>query len=176
MNTYSTKFKGLKIIKIKKFSDLRGKVIKVFNKKKKYSKFNCFESYISFSRKGTIRGLHGQTGLYSQEKLIYCLKGKAIDLAVDMRKNSKTYGQIFKKTINSKNSKAIFIPKGFVHGLLALENETIVINFCSSPFNPKKEFGVNFKSLDTNLPKLKFFISKKDKNLPKLKKILKISK
>ena len=101
MNIYSTKFKGLKIIKIKKFSYLRGKVIKIFNKKKKYSKFNCFESYTSFSRKGAIRGLHGQKGLYSQEKLIYCLKGKAIDLAVDMRTNSKTYGQIFKKTINS---------------------------------------------------------------------------
>ena len=67
MDIYSTKFKGLKIIKIKKFSDLRGKVIKVFNKKKKYSKFNCFESYISFSRKGAIRGLHGQKGVYSQE-------------------------------------------------------------------------------------------------------------
>jgi len=176
MNTYSTKFKGLKIIKIKKFSDLRGNVIKVFNKKKKYSKFNCFESYTSVSRKGAIRGLHGQKGLYSQEKLIYCLKGKAIDLAVDMRTNSKTYGQIFKKTINSKNSKAIFIPKGFVHGLLALENETIVINFCSSPFNAKQEFGVNFKSLNINLPKLKFFISKKDRKLPNLKKILKSSK
>ena len=173
MDIYSTKFKGLKIIKIKKFSDLRGKVIKVFNKKKKYSKFNCFESYISFSRKGAIRGLHGQKGLYSQEKLIYCLKGKAIDLAVDMRTDSKTYGQIFKKTINSKNSKAIFIPKGFVHGLLALENETIVINFCSSPFNPKQEFGINYKSLNINLPKMKFFISKKDRKLPSLKKILK---
>ncbi len=77
MKIYSTKFKGLKIIKIKKFSDLRGSVIKVFNKNKKYSKFNCFESYISFSKKGAVRGLHGQLGAYSQEKIIYCLKGKA---------------------------------------------------------------------------------------------------
>ena len=74
MKIYSTKFKGLKIIKIKKFSDLRGSVIKVFNKNKKYSKFNCFESYISFSTKGAVRGLHGQLGKYSQEKIIYCLK------------------------------------------------------------------------------------------------------
>ena len=92
MKIYSTKFKGLKIIKIKKFSDLRGSVIKVFNKNKKYSKFNCFESYISFSKKGAVRGLHGQLGAYSQEKIIYCLKGKAIDIAVDMRAKSKTYG------------------------------------------------------------------------------------
>ncbi len=168
MKIYSTKFKGLKIIKIKKFSDLRGSVIKVFNQNKKYSKFNCFESYISFSKKGTIRGLHGQLGTHSQEKLIYCLKGKAIDLAVDMRIKSKTYGMIFKKNINSKNSTAILIPKGFVHGLLALEKETIVVNFCSKPYNPKKEFGINFKSLKIKLPRIKLLISRKDKNLPDL--------
>ena len=57
--------------------------------------------------------------------------------------------------------------------MLALENETIVINFCSSPFNPKQEFGINYKSLNINLPKMKFFISKKDRKLPNLKKILK---
>ena len=102
MKIYSTKFKGLKIIKIKKFSDLRGSVIKVFNKNKKYSKFNCFESYISFSKKGAVRGLHGQLGAYSQEKIIYCLKGKAIDIAVDMRAKSKTYGMIFKKKLIQK--------------------------------------------------------------------------
>ena len=168
MKIYSTKFKGLKIIKIKKFGDLRGNVIKVFNQNKKYSKFNCFESYISFSKKGAIRGLHGQLGADSQEKLIYCLKGKAIDLAVDMRKNSKTHGMIFKKNINSKNSTAILIPKGFVHGLLSLEKETIVVNFCSKPYNPKKEFGINFKSLNIKLPKMKYLVSKKDKNLPSL--------
>ena len=173
MKIYSTKFKGLKIIKIKKFSDLRGTVIKVFNKSKKYSKFNCFESYISFSKKGAIRGLHGQLGPHSQEKIIYCLKGKAIDLAVDMRTDSKTYGTIFKKIINSKNSTAILIPKGFVHGLLSLEKETIVVNFCSKPYNPKNEFGVNFKSLNTKLPKMKYLISTKDKNLPYLNQVIK---
>ena len=173
MKIYSTKFKGLKIIKIKKFSDLRGSVIKVFNKNKKYSKFNCFESYISFSKKGAVRGLHGQLGTYSQEKIIYCLKGKAIDIAVDMRVKSKTYGMIFKKNINSKNSTAIIIPTGFVHGLLSLEKETIVVNFCSKPYNPKREFGINFKSLNIKLPKMKFLISRKDKNLPSLQQVRK---
>ena len=173
MKIYSTKFKGLKIIKIKKFSDLRGSVIKVFNKNNKYSKFNCFESYISFSKKGAIRGLHGQHGSHSQEKIIYCLKGKAIDLAIDMRTNSKTYGMIFKKNINSKNSTAILIPKGFVHGLLSLEKETIVVNFCSKPYNPKNEFGINFKSLNIKLPRMKYLISRKDKNLPYLNQVIK---
>ena len=68
----------------------------------------------------------------------------------------------------SKNSTAILIPKGFVHGLLALEKETIVVNFCSKPYNPKKEFGINFKSLKIKLPRIKLLISRKDKNLPDL--------
>ena len=108
-----------------------------------------------------------------KEKIIYCLKGKAIDIAVDMRAKSKTYGMIFKKNINSKNSTAIIIPTGFVHGLLSLEKETIVVNFCSKPYNPKKEFGINFKSLNIKLPKMKFLISRKDKNLPSLQQVRK---
>ncbi len=175
MNTYSTKFKGLKIIKIKKFSDLRGNVIKVFNKKKKYSKFNCFESYISFSRKGTIRGLHGQKGLHSQEKLIYCLKGKAIDLAVDMRANSKTYGQIFKKTINSKNSKAIFIPKGFAHGFLTLSDSAIVNYKVDNYYSKDCESGILFNdpniNIKWNVNESSLCISEKDLKLPLLKNI-----
>ena len=100
-------------------------------------------------------------------------KGKAIDLAIDMRTNSKTYGMIFKKNINSKNSTAILIPKGFVHGLLSLEKETIVVNFCSKPYNPKNEFGINFKSLNLKLPRMKYLISRKDKNLPHLNQVIK---
>ena len=93
MEVYSTKFKGLKIIKIKKFTDLRGNMIKILNKKKKYSNFNCFESYVSFSKKGAIRDLHGQKGKFSQKKLIYCLKGKAIDIAVDLRKIQNLFNE-----------------------------------------------------------------------------------
>jgi len=173
MNIYSTKFKGLKIIKIKKFTDLRGNMIKILNKKKKYSNFNCFESYVSFSKKGAIRGLHGQKGKFSQKKLIYCLKGKAIDIAVDLRKNSKSFGKIFKKTINAKDSLAILIPEGFAHGLISLNKDTIIINFCSSVFKPSKEFGVNFKSLQIKLPRMKFIMSNKDKNLPNLNETIK---
>ena len=173
MKIYSTKFKGLKIIKYNKYRDERGDVIKIFNKKNTIFKINCFESYLSFSKKGTVRGLHGQSGKYSQDKLIYCIKGKALDIAVDLRKNSKTFGKIFKKEINSKNIMGVFIPKGFAHGLIALENNTVIINFCSTKYESKKEFGINIKSLNIKLPHKKLLISKKDKNLPTLKNYLK---
>ena len=173
MKIYSTKFKGLKIIKYNKYRDERGDVIKIFNKKNTIFKINCFESYLSFSKKGTVRGLHGQSGKYSQDKLIYCIKGKALDIAVDLRKNSKTFGKIFKKEMNSKNVMGVLIPKGFAHGLIALEKNTVIINFCSTKYERKKEFGINIKSLNIKLPHKKLLISKKDKNLPTLKNYLK---
>tara|TARA_B100000767_G_C19730889_1_gene521631 strand:- start:408 stop:932 length:525 start_codon:yes stop_codon:yes gene_type:complete len=172
MNINSTKFKDLKLIKFKKFSDSRGDVIKVLNQKNKSLKFRCYESYISSSKKGTIRGLHGQIGKFSQAKVIYCIQGKALDIAIDLRKNSKTFGKIFKKIISSKNLLGVLIPKGFVHGVVILENNTTLINFCSSGYNPKKEFGVNIKSINLKLPKMKLYISNKDKNLVELNKLI----
>ena len=176
MNINSTKFRDLKVIKFKKFSDIRGNIIKIFNKKKRFLKFDCFESYVSLSKKGAVRGLHGQIGKFSQAKFICCLQGKALDVAVDLRKNSKTYSKVFQKIISSKNLTGLLIPKGFVHGIVILEKNTILVNFCSSPYNPKKEFGININSLKLNIPKMKLYISKKDRNLKKLETFAKIKK
>ncbi len=176
MNINSTKFRDLKVIKFKKFSDIRGNIIKIFNKKKRSLKFDCFESYVSLSKKGAVRGLHGQIGKFSQAKFICCLQGKALDVAVDLRKNSKTYSKVFQKIISSKNLTGLLIPKGFVHGIVILEKNTILVNFCSSPYNPKKEFGININSLKLNIPKMKLYISKKDRNLKKLETFAKIKK
>ena len=169
----STKFKDLKVIKLKRFSDLRGDIIKIFDKKKKTLKFNFFESYVSISKKGSARGLHGQLGNLSQSKIVCCIEGKFLDVAVDLRKNSNTYGQVFKKTISSKNCLIVLIPKGFAHGVISLENNTILVNFNSSKYFPKKEFGINMKSINLNLPKIKLLQSKKDKNYISLKDFLK---
>jgi dTDP-4-dehydrorhamnose 3,5-epimerase len=173
MKNNSTKFDKLKILKIKKFNDTRGDFIKIYNKKNPLLNFTCIESYLSFSKKGSVRGLHGQSGKYSQEKLIYCVQGKALDIAVDLRKKSNTFGLVFKRIINSKNHNSILIPKGFAHGVLALENNTIIINFCSNIYNPKKEFGINIKSLNLKIPSMKLIISSKDKKLPNLKDVIK---
>ena len=173
MKIYSTKFKDLKIIKLNKYRDKRGDLIKIFNKQYKIFKINCFESYISFSKKGAVRGLHGQTGKFSQDKFIYCMQGKALEIAVDLRKNSKTYGKVFKKKISSSNNTLIFIPKGFAHGVISLENNTIIVNFCSTKYKIDKEFGININSLNIKFhKKMRLIISKKDKNLPSLKSLI----
>ncbi len=173
MKIYSTKFKDLKLIRLKKYQDRRGDIVKIFNKENKNIKTNCFESYISFSKRGAVRGLHGQQGKYTQEKLIYCIQGKALDLAIDLRKNSKTYGKVFKKKISSNDNIAIFIPKGFVHGVISLENKTMIINYCSAKYKIEKEFGININSINIKLNNMKLIISKKDKKLPSLDRFMK---
>ena len=172
-----TKFDGLLEIKFDIYSDIRGDFIKIFNKSNsKLFKNVCYESYINTSKKGVVRGLHGQLGRYSQDKLIYCIKGKLIDLAVDLRKNSKTFGKVYQKKISAKDAMAILIPKGFAHGIVTLENDTIIVNYCSTPYNQKKEFGINLESLNIKFKNLKLIISEKDKILPTYKEYIKNKK
>ena len=165
MNINSTKFKDLKLLKFKKFSDLRGDVIKILNKKNKSIKFRCHESYISSSKKGTIRGLHGQIGKFSQAKIIYCIKGKALDVAIDLRKNSKTYGKYFSCVLSEKDNKSIFIPPGFAHGFLCLKKENIVVYSCTNYRDKQSEAGIqwNDPSLKIKWPIKKPILSLKDK-------------
>lgn len=169
-----TLFKNLLEIKYKKHQDSRGSLVKIFNKlNNNRFKNKCYESYVSTSKKGSCRGLHAQKGRYDQDKLIYCINGKFLDIAVDARKRSKTYGKIYKKTINSNNNIALFIPKGFMHGMIALEEQTIIVAYCSKPYNSKTEYGVRIDSLPIKKTKIKFIISEKDKRLPTLNEFLK---
>ena len=167
MKIYSTKFKDLKLIRLKKYRDKRGDIVKIFNKENKNIKKNCFESYISFSKKGAVRGLHGQQGKYSQEKLIYCIQGKALDLAIDLRKKSKTYGKYFSIILSQKNALALFIPSGFAHGYYSFEKENIIYYKLDNYYNPKFESGISYKDSELNIkwPRKKMIVSKKDQSL-----------
>lgn len=173
MKIIPTKFKNLKILKINKFLDFRGILKKFYDKENHKIKFNICEAYSTISQKGSVRGLHGQHGKYSQAKIIYCIKGVIMYLGIDLRKESKTYTKIYKKKINAKYSEAIIIPKGFAHGLISLENQSIVLNLNSSSYRPESEFGININSLNLKFPKIRFKITDKDKNLPSLNNFLK---
>lgn len=174
MEIKKTNFKNLLEIKFKRYKDTRGSFVKVFNKaNSKKFKNECYENYLSESKKGAARGLHAQLGKYAQDKLIYCLKGKILDIALDIRKNSKTFGKVYKKILDSKKPIAIFIPKGFVHGIIVLRNETIVTTYCSNKYYPSKEFGIKLDSIPIKLPRLKLIFSTKDKKLPIYKEYIK---
>ena len=164
MKIKSTKFSGLKIVRSKIHRDYRGFFKE--NLKKKYFKDKKFIfSCTSRSKKNVLRGLHLQTK-FAQEKYLTVLKGSIFDVAVDLRKGSKTFGKHFKMTLSDKKGESIFIPAGFAHGFLGMEKENIIYYQCTNYRSPKHETGLlwNDKDLEIKWPKRKPIISKQDKN------------
>ena len=158
-----TKFKDLFIIRNKSFNDKRGYFKELIRENRISKKFPFL--VMSYSRKNIIRGLHIQTK-DSQGKFVSVIKGRIFDVAVDLRKNSKTFGKYYTCILSEKNSKSIFIPPGFAHGFQALEKENYIVYSCTKYRNKKSETAINFndKYLRINWPIKKPIVSKKDKN------------
>ncbi len=169
MKIISTKFSGLKVIQSKSHKDNRGLFKE--NYKKKFFKDKKFVlGCTSSSKKNVIRGLHLQTK-HSQEKYVSVLKGVIIDVVVDLRKKSKTFGKHFKTILSDKNAKSIFIPAGFAHGFLALKKENIIYYTCTNYRSVKHEVGLlwNDKDLKIKWPTKNPIISQNDKKNLKFK-------
>ena len=162
MKIIKTFIKGLIVITNKKFVDNRGYFREVLLEKiiKKKFIFNV----VSHSKKNVIRGLHFQEKK-PQGKFISVIKGKIIDVVVDLRKNSKTYGKHFKIILSERNCTSVYIPAGFAHGFGGLEKENIVIYSCTSYRYKKGERGIlwNDKVLRINWGIKKPILSSKDK-------------
>ena len=158
-----TNLKDLFIIKNKSFKDKRGYFKELARENKINKKFPFH--VMSYSKKNVIRGLHIQTK-DSQGKFISVIKGRIFDVAVDLRRNSKTFGKIYTCILSEKNSKSIFIPPGFAHGFQALDKENYIIYSCTKYRNEKSETTINFndKNLKIKWPNKRPIVSKKDKN------------
>ena len=167
-----TKFKDLLIYKNKIFKDKRG-YFKELIKERVIKKKLPF-TVMSYSKKNVIRGLHLQTKK-SQGKFITVLKGKIFDVAVDLRKNSKTYGKYFRSILSEKNCRSIYIPPGFAHGFCGLQKENYVIYSCTNYRDKKSEIGIKYNDNDLNIkwPVKKPILSSKDKNNLSLKECIK---
>ena len=163
-----TKFKDLLVFKNKSFKDKRG-YFKELIKENQIKKKLPF-TVMSYSKKNVIRGLHIQTKK-SQGKFISILKGKVYDVALDLRKNSKTFGKLFTCILSEKNSKSIYIPPGFAHGFCGLDKENYIIYSCTQYRNAKSEKAIKYndKKLNIKWPTKKPIVSKKDNNLQLLK-------
>ena len=162
MKIINTKFNSLKLLKTNLYSDKRGYLREIF-KKKKLNK-NLIFHYFARSKKNVFRGFHFQTK-NQQEKLVSVLEGGIVDICIDLRRNSRTFGKIFKTVLSKKNKKSIFIPKGFAHGYFTLEKDNIVY-FQNSTYRDKnQEKGIiwNDKDLNLKFPIKKPLLSKKDK-------------
>ena len=161
MKIVNSKLKGLKIIISKKFIDNRGYLREIY--KKKIIKENLVFHYFAKSKKNVFRGFHFQRR-NQQTKLVTVLEGKIIDISIDLRRNSLTFGKSFKILLSEKNKKSVLIPKGFAHGYLSL-NDTNLVYFQNSTYRDKnQEKGIlwNDPNLNVKLPIKKPLISKKD--------------
>lgn len=179
MKVTKTKLKGCFILQPKVFKDKRGYFIESFNQevfnKQLGLKINFVQDNESQSSKGVLRGLHYQKGNNAQAKLIRVVKGKVLDVVVDIRKESKTFGEHVAIELSGDNKTQIFVPKGFAHGFVVLENNTIFSYKCDNFYNKNSESGIIFNdkqlSIDWMLPHSELILSEKDLLLPELRNI-----
>ncbi len=169
MKVKKTKFKGLLIVKQTNNSDSRGNLRETFNNKILKKKF-IFE-YCTTSKKNVLRGFHFQTK-YKQSKYVNVVKGKILDVVIDLRKNSKTFGKSFKIILSKENALGLFIPSGFAHAYYSYGRENIIYYKLDNYYAPNYENGIiyNDKNIRINWPRKNMVISKKDKKLISFKK------
>jgi len=175
MQIEKTSIDGVLILTPKVFGDDRGYFFEAFNQaifeEKTGTKVNFVQDNQSKSQKGVLRGLHFQNPPYDQGKLVRVLSGSVLDVVLDIRKASSTYGKHLTFELNANSNKMIWIPPGIAHGFASLEDETVFFYKCTNYYNPKKEYGVKWDDPDINIgwgvdsP----VISDKDSKLPLLK-------
>ena len=175
MKVYKTKIKDLLIVRQKNNIDNRGSLRETFNKK--YLKKQFIFEYCTTSKKNVMRGFHFQHK-YQQAKYVNVLKGKILDIVVDLRKNSKTFGRTFKIILSQKNALGLYIPAGFGHSYYSFENKNIIYYKLDNYYKPKFESGIVYDDADLKVkwPRKKMIISKKDRNLMTFKSFCKIYK
>lgn len=170
MKVKETYLKGCYIIEPKIFEDERGCFFESFNKRefedKIGEKMNFIQDNQSVSQRGVLRGLHFQKGEFAQAKLVRVIKGRVLDVAVDLRRNSITFGQHFSIELTGMENKQLFIPRGFAHGFSVLEDNTIFSYKCDNYYNKASEDGILYNdeilSIDWKLNKNEIILSKKD--------------
>ena len=176
MTFTETKLKGSYVIEPNVFDDDRGYFMESFNKER----FNVgvgktvdfVQDNQSFSSKGVVRGLHYQTGEFSQAKLVRVLSGIVLDVAVDLRKDSVTFGEHVAIKLSHENKKQLFIPRGFGHGFVALSETAEFFYKCDNYYNKEAEGGIIYNdptlNIDWQVPINQIKVSAKDIELPYL--------
>ena len=164
MKIKKTKFKNLLIVEQKNNKDTRGSLRETFNNKILKKKF-VFE-YCTTSKENVFRGFHFQLK-NKQAKFVIVVKGKILDIVIDLRKGSKTFGKTHSIVLSKQNALGLYIPSGFAHAYYSYDKENIIYYKLDNYYNPKFENGIIFNDpkLNVKLPKVKVKISKKDRNL-----------
>ena len=153
------------------FKDDRGYFFESFNANRFKSLTGVTEHFVqdnqSSSTRGVLRGLHMQTGEYAQAKLVRVLEGSVLDIAVDLRKYSSTFGNTFSIELTAENHKQLYIPRGFAHGFVVLSYKAVFFYKCDNLYNKESELGIMYDDpdlkIDWQLPQKDLILSEKDK-------------
>ena len=179
MKVVETDIAGLKVLEVDVFRDARGYFAETYNADR-YAAAGIREVFVqdneSLSQKGVVRGLHWQTGSAAQAKLVRVVHGAVWDVVVDIRKGSPTYGRHFAVALTGENRKQLLIPRGFAHGFIVLEDDTLFSYKCDNAYNKAAERGMRFDDPalgivwpDVGVP---LTLSEKDKKHPFFKDIV----
>ena len=178
MNIIKTPIEGLLVIEPQVFRDARGWFIETYQEER-YRAAGVEARFVqdnqSCSSYGVVRGLHFQRPPFTQAKLVSCTHGRVLDVAVDLRKDSPTYGQHFAVELNEDNHRQFYIPKGFAHGFSVLSNTAVFSYKCDELYHPEADGGILLSDpalmIDWQIPEVERILSEKDKHHPLLREL-----
>lgn len=182
MNFIETNLKGCFVLEPKVFHDERGYFMESFNQNVFNQgigqEVNFVQDNQSYSSRGVLRGLHYQCGEHAQAKLVRVLEGEVLDVAVDLRPDSETYGQSYFILLSAENKKQFYVPRGFAHGFIVLSEKATFFYKCDNFYNKESEGGLIYNdptlAIDWGMPEQELIISEKDKILPTIESARKV--
>ncbi|HEX8563961.1 MAG TPA: dTDP-4-dehydrorhamnose 3,5-epimerase [Flavobacterium sp.] len=182
MNFISTALEGCFIVKPDVLEDERGYFMESFNErvfaKGVGQEVHFVQDNQSFSTRGVLRGLHYQSGSHAQAKLVRVVQGEVLDVVIDIRPESATFGRHFSVVLSGENQQQLFIPRGFAHGFLVLSDTAVFFYKCDNFYNREAEGGIFYAdpelAINWRLPEDQLIISEKDRNLPHLANALRV--
>ena len=175
MNIIKTEIEGVLVLEPKVFVDNRGYFLESFSQQEFFNLIDdtrFVQDNESYSTYGVLRGLHFQRAPYAQAKLVRVIKGLILDVAVDVRKESPTFGKYVSTELSGENKLQMYIPHGFAHGFVVLSEDAIVQYKCDNYYHPETEGSLRWNdptlNIDWKIPHSEIILSEKDKNSPLL--------
>lgn len=175
MNVIPTTIGGTYLLELDFFSDQRGSLTKIFTETSLVENglpTHFPEHFFSVSKQGVLRGMHAQKGHTECGKFIYVSNGRVLDVVLDIRPDSPTFKQFFSTELSADNHRAIYVPKGCLHGFLALEDNTHTVYFQTEMRDPSLECGVRYDSFDMDWGMATPIVSDRDNNLPTMEEFI----
>jgi dTDP-4-dehydrorhamnose 3,5-epimerase len=172
MEIITTKLAGIHVIRPRAFEDARGSFVKTYHAeifREAGVDFQPQEEFFSISKRHVIRGMHFLIPPHAQSRLVYCLAGKVLDVVVDLRKASSTFGEVLVQELSAANREMLFIPEGFAHGFLSLEEASAMVYLASRVHSPPHDAGIAWDSIGFQWPVKDPILSDRDRQFPALR-------